>query len=95
MVKKETKKKVPKAPTKKIVSPEDVKPRSPKFIFLKEICLNLVGKNAGAVVDLLFNKENVNEFLIADKLGLTINQTRNVLYKLSDNGLVSFARKKR
>jgi len=35
-----------------------------------------------------------NEFLIAKKLELTINQTRNILYKLSDEGLVSSVRKK-
>jgi len=37
---------------------------------------------------------NVNEFDIAKKLELTINQARNILYKLSDEGLVSFTRKK-
>jgi len=47
-----------------------------------------------AIVDLLAGKKDVNEFLIAKKLELTINQTRNILYKLSDFGLVSFIRKK-
>ena len=42
----------------------------------------------------MIGKKHVNEFLIAKKLGLTINQTRNILYKLSDFGLVSFIRKK-
>ena len=39
-------------------------------------------------------KKNVNEFLIAKKLNMTINQTRNILYKLADKGLVYFMRKK-
>ena len=34
------------------------------------------------------------KFLIAKKMDLTINQTRNILYKLADEGLVGFIRKK-
>jgi transcription factor E len=43
---------------------------------------------------LLYGKKNINEFVIAKKLKLTINQTRNILYKLADEGVVSFLRKK-
>jgi transcription factor E len=62
--------------------------------FLKLIVENLVNKPAIPIIDLLVGKKDVNEFLIAKKLNLTINQTRNILYKLSDYGLVSFTRKK-
>jgi len=62
--------------------------------FLKSIVEHLINKQASPIVDLLAGKKDVNEFLIAKKLGLTINQTRNILYKLSDYGLVSFIRKK-
>ena len=62
--------------------------------FLKSIVETLTNKQSAAIVDLLVDKKDVNEFLIAKKLGLTINQTRNILYKLSDFGLVSFIRKK-
>ncbi len=61
---------------------------------LKNIIEDIAGKSAREIVDLLIGKTDVNEFLIAKKLKLTINQTRNILYKLSDNGLVSFTRKK-
>lgn len=61
---------------------------------LKEAAVMAAGKNTGPIVNLLFDKKNVNEFLIAKSLGLTINQTRNILYKLSDEGLVTFVRKK-
>lgn len=61
---------------------------------LKDIVSSIVGPAASKIVDLLYDKKNVNEFLIAKKLGLTINQTRNILYKLADEGLVSFIRKK-
>jgi len=62
--------------------------------FLKSIVEHLTNKQSVPIVDLLAGKKDVNEFLIAKKLDLTINQTRNILYKLSDFGLVSFIRKK-
>jgi transcription initiation factor TFIIE subunit alpha len=61
---------------------------------LKEILVLIAGKQAEEIVDLLDGKKYVNEFIIAKKLNLTINQTRNILYKISDHGLVSFTRKK-
>ena len=62
--------------------------------FLKTIVEDLVGKQSIPIIDLLVGKKDVNEFQIAKKLNLTINQTRNILYKLSDYSLVSFIRKK-
>jgi transcription factor E len=62
--------------------------------FLGEVVTIVVGKYAEPIVDLLNSKKHVNEFLIAKKLDITINQTRNILYKLSDHGLVSSIRKK-
>ena len=54
----------------------------------------IAGEQAAKMVDFIYDKKNVNEFLIAKKLKLTINQTRNLLYKLADEGIVSFVRKK-
>jgi transcription initiation factor TFIIE subunit alpha len=54
----------------------------------------IVGKNGQAIVDLLKDKKDVNEFKIADKLKMTINQARNILYKLYAQDIVSFIRKK-
>ncbi|MBI2452004.1 hypothetical protein HYV50_02915 [Candidatus Pacearchaeota archaeon] len=61
---------------------------------LKKIIIELSGQVSEKLVDLLYKKNNVNEFLIAKKLGLTINQTRNILYKLGEEGVVGFVRKK-
>ena len=61
---------------------------------LREIVALIVGKGAEPIADLLNSKTYVNEFMIAKKLGITINQTRNMLYKISDHGLVSSERKK-
>ena len=56
--------------------------------------VSIVGKSGEGLVEILDGNKYVNEFLIAKKLDLTINQTRNVLYKISDYGLVSSIRKK-
>ena len=62
--------------------------------FLGEVMILVAGKQAENLAVLLDNKKYVNEFSIAKKMDLTINQTRNLLYKISDYGLISFIRKK-
>ena len=61
---------------------------------LKEVISLVAGKQAEDIVDLLDTQKYINEFVIAKKLNLTINQARNILYKISDHGLVSSIRKK-
>jgi transcription factor E len=61
---------------------------------LKKIVEKSAGLQAVKIVDLLYNKKNINEFIIAKKLGITINQTRNLLYRLSHLGIISSTRKK-
>ena len=61
---------------------------------LHDLVEELAGVDTGRIVEILFGKKDVNEFLIARKMELTINQVRNILYKLSADGLVSFIRKK-
>jgi len=62
--------------------------------FLREVISIVVGKPAEELVNLLDEDKYINEFIIAKKLDLTINQARNILYKISDHGLVSSIRKK-
>jgi len=62
--------------------------------FIQEVVASVVGKQSEEIATLLDTKKHVNEFLIAKSLGITINQVRNILYKLSDFGLVSSIRKK-
>ena len=62
--------------------------------FLKDAVTLIAGKQVEEIVDLLDTSKYVNEFIIAKKLGVTINQARNILYKISDFGLVSSIRKK-
>jgi transcription initiation factor TFIIE subunit alpha len=61
---------------------------------LERVVEDVIGKSAIKIVDILAGKKDVNEFLIAKKLDLTINQARNILYKFSDYGLISSIRKK-
>ncbi len=62
--------------------------------FLRDAVNLVVGKQAEEIVNLLDTDKYVNEFILAKKLDITINQTRNILYKMSDHGLVSSIRKK-
>lgn len=61
---------------------------------LKKVISMIAGKQAEEIIDFLYRKNYVNEFLIAKNLDMTINQTRNVLYKISDRGFLSSMRKK-
>ncbi len=61
---------------------------------LHDLVEEMAGEGTGRIVEILFKKKDVNEFLIAKKMELTINQVRNILYKLSADNLVSFIRKK-
>jgi transcription factor E len=61
---------------------------------LYDLVEEMAGEGSGRIVEILFGKKDVNEFLIAKKMELTINQVRNILYKLSADGLVTFVRKK-
>ena len=61
---------------------------------LYDLVEEIAGINTGRIVNILFGKKDINEFLIAKKMELTINQVRNILYRLSADGLVSFIRKK-
>ncbi len=56
--------------------------------------VEVAGKQAEPLIDILDPKKYMNEFLIAKKLDLPINHTRNILYKISEHGLVSSTRKK-
>ena len=62
--------------------------------FLGEVVVLIAGKPYEEFAELLSSKKYVNEFKIAKKFGITINQVRNILYKISDQGLVSSIRKK-
>ena len=61
---------------------------------LRDMTVSIVGKGNEQIADFLNSVKPVNEFTIAKNMGITINQARNLLYKISDYGLVSSVRKK-
>jgi len=61
---------------------------------LNELVREIAGKDVVSLVELLKDKENISEFVLADKIKITVNQVRNMLYRLYSHNLVSFIRKK-
>ena len=61
---------------------------------VEDLMREMYGKEILPLVKLLKGKKNVNEFKIAEKLGMTINQVRNMFYKLQEKGLINSTRKK-
>ena len=61
---------------------------------MEDMIVEISGKEALPVYKLLKGKDNVNEFIIANKLKISINQIRNILYKFEQYNLVSSSRKK-
>ncbi|MBI2507393.1 hypothetical protein HYV89_00380 [Candidatus Woesearchaeota archaeon] len=53
-----------------------------------------IGKDVLELVHYLRKKQNVSEFKIAEHFNLTVNQIRNMLYRLYAHSLVDFTRKK-
>ena len=53
-----------------------------------------IGKDVLDLVQYLKKRENVSEFKIAEHFNLTVNQIRNMLYRLYAHSLVDFTRKK-
>jgi len=61
---------------------------------LQDLIIQVAREDTVRLVDLIKGKKNVSEFKIADKLEITVNQVRNMLYRLQDHSLVTFTRKK-
>lgn len=59
-----------------------------------ELIREVVGDDAIKLVNLLRNKINVSEFKLAEKLKITVNHVRNILYRLQERNLVTSVRKK-
>ncbi len=61
---------------------------------LDELVTALCGEDVLPLMHILWNKNNVSEFKLAEMLNVTVNQTRNMLYRCNEHNLVSFLRKK-
>ena len=61
---------------------------------IDELICNLVGEDVLPLVHLIRDKKNVSEFKIAEQLNVTVNQVRNMLYRMLEYNLVYSQRKK-
>lgn len=61
---------------------------------INDLILEIAGKDVVPLIGLLKNKTDVSEFKLAAKLKLSVNQVRNMLYKLNSYNLVDFTRQK-
>lgn len=61
---------------------------------IDDLIVNLIGEEIIPLVGQLKNKINVSEFKLAENLNITVNQVRNMLYKMHQFNLVTFIRKK-
>src|SRR3989344_2101041 len=61
---------------------------------MEELVKEVAGDDVLALLRLILGKSNVSEFKIAEKLNITVNQVRNMLYRLNEHNLVAFTRKK-
>ncbi len=61
---------------------------------IDDLILEITGKEVIPLVNLIKNKTDVSEFKLAGKLKLSVNQVRNMLYRLNSYNLVDFTRQK-
>src|SRR3989344_3770364 len=61
---------------------------------VEELKKEIVGNKAAPLILLIKEKGTLGEFKLAEKLKLTVNQVRSILYDLSSHSLVTFTRKK-
>ena len=59
-----------------------------------EIVKEVVGEDSIKVVEFLKDKKNISDFKIAEKVKADIHEVRNILYRLYNNNLVTYYRKK-
>ena len=61
---------------------------------IEEVIKKTIGDDTLPPVRILYGKENVSEFKLAEKLNISINNVRNLLYRLNEHNLVTSTRKK-
>ena len=62
---------------------------------IEEILCDLIGDDLPPLLHILLKaRPNLSEFKIAEKLNITVNQVRNMLYRMQDQNIVDFVRKK-
>jgi transcription initiation factor TFIIE subunit alpha len=60
----------------------------------EETVSELVGEDVLPIMNHLIDKENISEFMIAEKLKYEVNHIRNILYRMFKHNIVTYHRKK-
>ncbi|HIH04585.1 TPA: hypothetical protein HA281_06700 [Candidatus Woesearchaeota archaeon] len=61
---------------------------------VNDIVSEAVGEDSLAIIEFLKDKKNISDFKIAEKVDLDIHEVRNILYRLYNQNLVTYYRKK-
>ncbi len=61
---------------------------------LRNLVEKISGKQSVEVINLLLKKEGVSENILSKRTKMPVNEIRNILYKLSSEGIVFFNKKK-
>ncbi len=62
--------------------------------FVEELIAEIIGPEAVPLIRLMVDKDYISEFKLAEKLKISVNKVRNILYRLQGHNLVDFIRKK-
>ena len=77
-----------------VKAPSKPKRKSAKELRIEDTIFAVSGENGVRIINLLGDKENVSEFIIADKLKMDMQTVRNTLYKLHTHNVATYIRKK-
>ena len=61
---------------------------------VNDVVSEVVGEDSLAIIEFLKDKKNISDFKIAEKVDKDIHEVRNILYRLYNQNLVSYYRKK-
>lgn len=61
---------------------------------IMEVVSEVVGEDSVPVVEFLKDRKNISEFIIADKVKLDMQRTRNILYRLNTHNITTYIRRK-
>lgn len=59
-----------------------------------EVVRDVIGEDAVTITDYLYGKERISEFTIAEEVDYEIHTARYILYKMLENNLATFIRRK-
>jgi transcription initiation factor TFIIE subunit alpha len=59
-----------------------------------DVVREVVEEDAADITDYLYDKERISEFVIAEEVGYEIHKARYLLYKMLENNIATFIRKK-